>query len=68
MRDARLEPAVGSRRLVPVATLEVCYDGHVVTEQRQGNEDAWQVLHECGGWTFEDGNYCGHCGKRQDAF
>lgn len=36
--------------------------GEMVEADHEGEPEA-QILHDCGQWTWENANYCVHCGK-----
>ena len=46
--------------------LSVCLNGHTQAVEGQPGTDAWLILHKCGAYTWEDGNYCVGCGAKLD--
>ena len=50
------------KRLKIMTYLEVCKDGHAISEKIVGVRE--QILHFCGHWTWNDkeSNYCQFCG------
>lgn len=52
------------RKLVDSYTASFCANGHVVEGSQVYQGKAWVIMHSCGNWTWEDGNYCTCCGGR----
>ncbi len=51
------------RQLVEVANEVRCSKTGKLVESEPTGERKWIILHACGEWTWEDANFCGHCGK-----
>lgn len=49
------------RITVQVVKGEFCLNGHLVKAEPTGELDA-MILHRCGEYTWESGNYCIECG------
>lgn len=50
-------------QLVEVAHVTHCPQTGEQVEARPTGERAWIVRHACGEWTWEDANFCAHCGE-----
>lgn len=57
--------AVKRVRQVERVHLAICVNGHAEVVPHYTHERAWEVTcKRCGGWTWEDGNYCVRCGTQ----
>ena len=56
-----------TRQLVEVTHDVRCAKTGNLVESQPTGERAWLILHECGEWTWEDANYCAHCGQEVEA-
>lgn len=50
------------QRWIPYYLLSVCIDGHVV-EAEAGGMASQIRCGCCNQWTWEEANYCAHCGQ-----